>query len=193
MIDRPILVTGPLRSRNALGAQVPDRRGYMASPLINAPLPPSWRSDWEDEDLALRMMRGERLSVDSWRIYLNQRQTVSLVLGFQGRYALTGPYLSLDWTRLLEALEPAKPFVIQTRRRAADVAASMEAHKQLSGSDQKEIAAACKKIKPDFWASYEGAVDDPKRWCASLAKTLMGVDDRSVAAAAALIGPATSY
>ena len=192
MIDRPILVTGPMRSGNAMVAQVLHRMGYMASPLINAPIPPSWRSDYEDEDLALRMMSGERPSVDSWRIYLNQRQTVSLVLGFQGRYAVTGPYLSLGWDRLLEAM-PVKPFVIQTRRRAEDVEASMAAHPRLSKEDQGQIKACCKKIKPDFWAVYEAAVDDPKRWCSSLARTLGVEDDRAVAAAAALIEKPTVY
>lgn len=191
MIDKIVLITGPMRSGTSLVAQIVHRLGWHASPLIGPPIPPSWRSDWEDPNLTLKLLDGLRPSPDWWRSYMNHRRTMSLAFGFKGRFAIKSPYLALVWPRVMEVV--TDPFVIRTYRNAKEMDDSFMHHPQLQEEHQEAIKKGLRQVRPDIEIGYEWAVEEPKRMVNELAAKLGVEDDQAMAAAVALIHHPTRY
>lgn len=188
VIDRIVLVVGPMRSGGALVAQIVHRLGYMVAVQMPAPIPPAWRSDFEDLELTLRLMRREPVD---WKIYLENRRSVSRLCGFDGRIAVKSAYLALHWPALLEAA--GDPVVFRTYRSSADMDRSVAAHPQLNLKDREEIRRALQKVRPTAELGYEHLVENPLVAVHSIAHHLGVCDESSIVSAAALVGRPTNY
>ncbi len=170
-------------------AQIVHRLGFPVSAFIPAPGPPSWRSDWEDANLTMRLMLG--LDVN-WAGYVDERRKLSHAMGFEGRVAIKSPYLALHRKALDEAL--GDPQWIFCTRDEEDVARSMLAHPQLKLSDQAKIKRALDRFEETFFQfDYDFALRYPLESVGALAMHLELDDAEAVHAAAALIGSPTEY
>lgn len=188
MIDRVVLVTGAMRSGVSLVASMCHRLGFPVTSLLDAPIPPRFRSDWQDPRLTLRLMARE---VIDWAEYLAQRRRESVALGFDGRVAISSQYLAVYWADVRKAIPDA--FVIKTYRGHDDMAASMRAHPQISEADQELICRALHDVKADCSLGYEFVCENPQTAAEMLARHLGNADPVAVAAAAALVGKSTTY
>lgn len=188
MIDKPVLILGPMRSGTSLAASMVHRLGFPVSNVIPAPIPPRWRSDYEDSWLTVRLM--QRAVVD-WHEYVAVRRESSELLGFGGRFSIKSPYLAPCWVDVQKAIPNA--FVIKTFRGQDDIAASMHEHPQLSGADQELICRALYEVRADCSLGYEFVCENPQRAAEILAGHLGNADPVAVAAAAALVQEPTRY
>lgn len=189
---RPVLITGAFRSGTSLVAAVVHRLGWQIAPSIPPPAPPSWRSDYEDPQFTIRLMRGERPATSTLRMYAAQRRAYSKATGFNGRIALKSAYLVFVWTRLLEALPDA--FVIRIRREDSARRASLVAHHSLNdlGHDFA-ILEGLNAVRPHLDVWYEAVVERPEEFVRTVAQALGVQDDAAVTAATAMIGKPTEY
>jgi hypothetical protein len=194
MIDSPVVVLGPLRSGCSLIAGVCHRLGWSAGMSLFPPQPPTWRLDWQDQELSMLLVEGRRPTREWFVEYLERRRRYAEEVGMGGRYVLNCQWLVFVWDELLAALAPVKPFILRTYRAPETVAASMAAHPALKQKDQEAIQALLyKRIAPDAEIGYEYATDDPGRFVRGLAKHLDVDDDEAVQAAIGLVGKPTSY
>lgn len=183
-----------MRSGTSLVAQIVHRLGFPVSAFIPAPGPPSWRSDWEDVNLTMRLMLG--LDVN-WAGYVDERRKLSHAMGFEGRVAIKSPYLALHHKDLKEAFPDAQ--WVKCVRADADIERSMRAHPALSRAHQKRICAAMEKVGDlsSFEFFYADAMQAPFGSVSELAEYLdfdpYDARPDDILAAAALIGQPTEY
>lgn len=193
---RPVLITGLMRSGTSLVAEMVHRLGWQAAVTMGAPIPPAYRSDWEDLGLSLPLVGRERWSAGRLQDYIGRRIDSSRIFGFGGKFALKSPYLVFIWPKLLtalRALDLPDPLVIRTFRREESVARSLAAHPQLYPDDQELIRGRLHRIHQDMVVGYEDAVADPLAAARALASALGVFDPPTVEAAAALVGLPTRY
>jgi len=193
VIDRPVVVLGPLRSGCSLVAGVCHRLGYSAGMVAFMPQPPSWRMDWQDHELTTLLVLRRWPDVAWWHDYLERRIHFSRAIGFEGRIVLNCQWLALCWESFREALGPVEPFVIKAYRQEETMAVSMAAHPGLRQEDQTEIRAALLRIPSNCQIGYEYATGDPGHFVRALAGHLGQEDDATVQAAIGLVGKPTIY
>ncbi len=186
--DRPVLITGPMRSGTSLVAQIVHRLGWPVSVTIPAPCPPSWRSDWEDPQLTTRLIRGQHID---WDAYVLHRRVASKALGFEGRVAIKSPYLVMRREKITESLRV--PLWIKVGRREDARQRSLAIYPQLSRVHDAAIMDALREFKSDVWILYEALIESPYAATKELATSLGVTDEDTINAAAALIGQPTEY
>jgi hypothetical protein len=195
-LSRVVLITGPMRSGTSMVAEIVHRLGYPVSVLIPAPGPPSWRSDWEDPALTMKLMRGQEVD---WKAYVDHRERASKALGFEGRVAIKSPYLALYKAAIEKSFPRRETQWIVCVRADAEVERSMLAHPALSRTHQKRIRAALEDFEDvaPFEFDYFSAQQAPFESVTALAEELdfdpYGASSADILAAAALIGQPTEY
>jgi len=190
-MSRVVLIVGMFRSGTSMVAEVVHRLGYAVAPVIPAPDPPSWRSDWEDPTLTIPLIMDERPSLEWLTSYVEMRRKASSVLGFGGKIAIKSPYLALIWPEMIGIASPA--FVIKTFRQEEARKRSLAAHSALSERDDSRISDALEGVQADLEIHYDWAVEGPLRFSRTLAERLEVTDEQTIHAAAALVGRPTEY
>jgi hypothetical protein len=185
-MKRPVVILGLMRSGTSLVASLVHYLGFQVADIIPAPMPPAWRSDWEDPHLSLRLVAGERID---WKSYLAERRFLSETLGFDGRVAMKSPYLALH----VRALAEIEPFVIKVVRSPLAVERSFKAHPHLIRRDQERIRAALKTVEPDLQVSYDALVADPDFGVDRLAAALDVRAPETIDRACSLVASPTEY
>lgn len=177
-----VLITGLMRSGTSLAAEIVHRLGFAVAPWIPAPAPPSWRSDWEDPQLTMRLMARRKID---WDAYILERKAAASALGFRG-ICIKSPYLAL----YLPELRPRADFLIVTEREDREVDQSMARYPQLSAEDQDEIRSALDGVRPDRTFGLEWARMCPAIEVGQLAARLGVADDyAAIEAATKIIEP----
>ena len=187
-MDRIVLITGQMRSGTSLVAAMVHHMGFQVAPIIPAPAPPSWRSDWEDPGLTPKLMMRHGCS---WGIYFERRRYLSRRTGFGGRIAVKSPYLALYREEIERACE--LPLWILVTRDPADRERSLAAHPQLSETDQLEIRLALEGLKPEIVLQYERLIEEPLTSSMALADALGVEDGAALDRATDMIGYPTEY
>lgn len=196
MIARPVVVVGPLRGGCSLVTGICHRLGFHAGLTFIAPHPPTWRLDYQEVELSVRLVERRWPTLDWWHLYIEKRRALSQRVGFGGRVVLNCQWLALCWDALIEALEAEweHPLTIRTYRDGEGLARSMAAHPLLKQADQDEIVAALyRRVSPEFEISYDFLVDDPEQVVRILAERLGVEDAEAVKAAVAMVGKPTEY
>jgi hypothetical protein len=191
-VSRPVFITGAARSGTSLVAAIVHRLGFQIAPTIPAPMPPTWRSDYEDPHFSLALMAGDRPSAEYLRRYLARRRAFSAACGFEGRIALKSPYLVRVWARLLEAAPDA--FTIRVRREDAARARSLTAQPALMALGHDfSILEGLRSVQAHVDVWYEAIVARPAEFVVRLASLLGVSDHEAIDAAIALVGQPTRY
>lgn len=185
------VIVGPMRSGTSLVASVVHRLGWHAGVRMYAPMPPTWRLDYEEPELSERLVRRDWPDQVWWIEYLAMRAEWSHALGFGGRFLLKCPHLALCWPMVLNEVE--NPLVFRTYRDRADTDRSMAAHPAMKESDQEEIRVALRKIAPDSEIGYEWATEYPERFVRLVAGHLGVEDDAAIQGAVATVGQPNRY
>jgi hypothetical protein len=185
-MKRPVIIVGLMRSGTSLVGSIVHYLGFPVSDIIPAPMPPAWRSDWEDPHLSLRLIAGEKIN---WESHLADRRFLSAGLGFDGRVAMKSPYLALHMQALLEF----EPFVIKVVRQGAAIERSFKAHPHLIRRDQERIRAALATIEADLLVSYDALVEESRFGVARIADALGVTDEEALVRAQALVDLPTEY
>ncbi len=196
MIDRPVVVVGAMRSGTSLVAGLCHRLGFHAGRFFFAPHPPTWRLDWQDQELSMKLVARDWPTLDWWHSYIEKRRVLSERVGFGGRIVLNCQWLALCWDDLIEVLEAEweHPMTIRTYRDGEGLARSMDGNPALKQADQDEIVAALyRRVAPHFEISYDFLVDDPEHVVRILAERLGVEDPDAVKAAVAMVGKPTEY
>jgi hypothetical protein len=177
-----------MRSGTSLVAQIVHRLGFQVAPFIPAPMPPSWRSDWEDPRITIDLILGEKID---WHEYMRGRAHLSKATGFLGRYAIKSPYLALRYGAISEAAPEA--FWIRCERQEEAVDRSFKAHPQLDDVAQYRIDKALHTFDPHMIVRYEYVLEEPLMAVEQMANTLGVHDVEPIQAAANLVGQPTEY
>lgn len=190
-----VLVVGAPRSGTSMVAQVVNRLGWHVGASVPPPIPPTWRSDFEDFDFSMRLARGERPSAPEIGRYLFSRLDLAVALGFPGgRFMLKSPLLALVWPQLTSEL-----------KRLSFTWRTISVWRQFSEREESRLAGppglaveVCQEVVramecwvvPDLEIAYRKATEDPVVAVRALASVLSVDDDAAVAEAAKLILPA---
>jgi len=195
-----VAIVGQWRSGTSLVAQIVNRLGYHAAPTITAPCPPTWRSDWEDLDFTVPLMRRKKID---WDCYLEMRINVSAALGFGGDIAIKSPYLALVWDEFLDAVQP--DHIIQTTREDEECERSLK-HQPLDVKLYRKDIDKIRKVDKALWVTcfarhmkmldipYEDIITHPVGLTSDIAEFInKGTDPETIKAASKLIGKPTEY
>lgn len=185
MAVRAVLITGRFRSGTSMVAAIVHRLGFHIAPMIPAPGPPSWRSDWEDPYLTPYLMN--RAQVD-WSSYVKHRKAVAERLGFRG-YAIKSPYLALVWDQVVAATDAAHIVVSRDEEQRQR---SLAAHPALSLEDDRAICEAMPNTAHAF-LSYERLIMYADVEIPRLARQLGVTDQETIDSAGRLVGMPTEY
>ena len=178
-----VAVTGLMRSGTSLAAAILHRLGGFAGVYITAPMPPTWKGDWEDP-WALDLMMEKKLKPKFFREWIDSKRESAGMYGFE-KIQLKSPYLALHMAPLLEAAPDI--FVVATNRDPGAVSSSMARHPQLTLKDQGRIRAALESVTPRYVFDCDHCQADPQSEIQSLCMAL-GLDPGSdLEEAAALV------
>jgi hypothetical protein len=171
-----VAVTGLMRSGTSAVAEILHRLGAPCAIHTPAPMPPTWRFDWEDSRLSARLMDASEVPAEWFVDYLAQRLDHAERCHFSQTVTLKSPLLAFSRAELgfaAEMLDVPIAWVIVNRDEAR-VAASMTQWEALD--PQVNAAIALELSKPE-WSDadtieYERLVDDPAVHVHSLAQSL---------------------
>lgn len=185
-----VVIVGGMRTGTSLASATVHRLGYQASLAIGAPVPPAWRSDWEDLNLAVRLMMSAEIKPDWFRQYIHDRRTVARLFGFRD-ISIKSPYLALHWANFRSAFDE-DPIVLKCIR-SNGRAKSLDAYSFLDKQQSESIDNALDRIEADLVLKYEDAIACPVSYVERIAERL-GVEDLdAITAAAKEIGEPTRY
>ncbi len=199
----PVLITGQLRSGTSCVAEIVHNLGVPVAFSILAPVPPTYRPDWEDADLALALvplMLGRQMRDPLAFLKANFAGRVQHARRFwnSDRFATKSPVLALIWDDVLRACHPyGKPIVLMTSRDQDDIDTSVRRSFLPSLVDaafttNRRIRAALETIEYDHFCPYESTVEEPEAAVFYIAGALGISDPERIAAAVACIKEPTS-
>lgn len=152
-----VIITGEMRSGTSLCAQLLHHLGFFAGLYLTCPIPPRWRSDWEDPWAVDLVAHEKPIGEDFFKKWALSKKKMSERMGFGGKILLKSPFIALHLNHAMGALP--KAFVIVTKRDAREIEKSLKAHPWLDPEDNVKIRTALARhpFAPDY-------VFDLARW-----------------------------
>lgn len=179
-----VLIVGQMRSGTAAVAEVVHRLGIPVALSMLAPVPPTYRPDWEDTDLvtALLPLAADHQMRDArgfLREHFRGRRVGAERFFGSPRFAVKSPLLALCWDDVLATIGP-DPIVIVVERDQAAIDASIRRTFPANAlgclQTNERIRAAIEKIEPTLRVRYEGLVQNPVGGCAEIGRCF-GITD----------------
>lgn len=203
MATKVTLIIGPMRSGTSAVSEVVHYLGSSCGTSIAAPVPPSWRSDWEDFELSTSLARllpmgpqppthAQRLAViDFLARYVKHRmhwhELVSQIPDArQCGWSMKSPLLALVFEEVRAAIldeEDLRLRVLTVRRSPEGIAGSWAGTMaNIAGAafTQAHISEALLNIKADYVVDYDELVADPERIVPRIANAIGCTDDEAI-------------
>jgi hypothetical protein len=185
-----LAIVGQMRSGTSAVAEVVHTLGCPVAVHTPAPLPPTYRFDWEDSELSNALAKGKMSK--PWLVdYLHSRDKHSKLFP-SGWFAIKSPLLALHWYEIDEALDEVgvgDTCVVRVWRNPQEVERSMRLQPQLSVETNTEIRDAMTVMAGDLdmAISYETLLSTPLAMTRGLAKEMGIKDEERIMEAAARV------
>jgi len=195
-----VIVVGRMRSGTSAVGEVLHQMGCLMGTWFTAPIPPNWRSDWEDKDLNdIVFMRApfgtdkpagvpNQKVYEDFSPYLEKRKahidTLAKVRGWRAPcYGVKQPFLLFFLPQFVEAVKRVglEPMVIYSRRPDWQVDGSADLTTNLKKGGPESQAALTKIMdtyEPDYSVEYDALIADPDTEVRNLAR-VVGIDEEA--------------
>lgn len=190
-----MLITGQMRSGTAAVAEAVHALGIPVAVQMHAPVPPTYRMDWEDADLSLKLaplMFGRKIrDFAAWfGQYLKTRSMFTHRQWGTEHFAIKSPLLPLVWPEVAAAVPGA--IILHTRREQGDIDRSVRACFRVEQvkdalACNERIQAALEPIEPTMRVIYERLVVHPESCVEHIAGALGVSSKERIEAAVATV------